>query len=465
MEHRPDILSSSLLSLERAAADAGELPFLRNSQVVLTYADVAETVRPAARALAHEAARHARPVVWLRLHPTIESVLAALTCIEAGVPFASAHPRWTEAEAAARIHALEGSDLLHLPTAGRSVTWSAPREIDEASALAVLFTSGTSGVSAPVVLSREAFIESAAASRSAIMLDETDRWLLSMPLAHVGGLSIVVRCLLARACVVIDAGSFDPRRWSTTLREHGITLASVVPTMLRRVVDAQIESPPSLRCLVVGGAACDEGLARDARNLEFPIRRSYGMTETCSMIACEAAPGQGGSGRNLLGVELKTVGGEICVRSGTLATGIFHKHGIVPLRLDEEGWFATGDLGRVDPTGIVHVEGRRSEVIITGGENVHPAEIESALLALHGVSQAVVFGVDDGQWGSRVAAAVVVDEPSITPHLIAEQLRMRLSGFKRPKAYAVLSELPMLASGKVDRRGTVVLATPRLIET
>lgn len=466
MEARPDILASSEFSLERAAADAGELAFLRTSQIVLSFADVAETVVPAARALRAASRSVRRPLVWLRLHPTIESVLAALTCIEAGVPFAAAHPRWTEAEAAARIASLEGADLLHVPVPVSEVAGvsSVRSDIDDATPLAVLFTSGTSGVATPIVLSRGAFAASVEAARSAVLLEEADRWLLSMPLAHVGGLSILVRCLLARACVVLDSGSFDARRWAGTLREHDITHASVVPTMLRRIVDAQTEPPPSLRCLLVGGAPCDAGLARDALGLGFPARRTYGMTETCAMMTCEAAPGQGGVGRSLLGVEMKSIDGELCVRSSTLAAGTFTRDGIAPLPVDADGWFATGDLGRVEATGIVHVDGRRSELIITGGENVHPAEIEAALLALHGVSQAVVFALDDPEWGSRVSAAIVVDDPTVTPALVAAQMRTRLAGFKRPKSYAVLVDLPLLASGKVDRRATVALATPRLID-
>lgn len=463
MDDRRDILAPSELSLVRAAADSADLAFVRTSQLLLTYAEVAETVVPAARALAELARPLPRPLVWLRLSPTIESILALLTCIEAGVPFAAAHPRWTETEAAARLAALEGADFLHLPVPGHVAPSTIAVEIDEEAPLAVLFTSGTSGVSAPVVLSRRAFLESAVASRSAVMLDEADRWLLSMPLAHVGGLSILVRCLLARACVVLDTGAFEARRWASMLREHGITHASVVPTMLRRIVDAQIEAPPSLRCLLVGGAACDAGLARDAIALGLPIRRTYGMTETCAMTTCEAAPGQGGVGRNLLGIEMKSDAGEICVRSATLASGLFGRDGITPLPLTDDGWFRTGDLGRVESTGIVHIEGRRSEVIITGGENVHPSEVESALLSLHGVSQAVVFAVEHPEWGSRVSAAIVVDDPSVTPSIVAEQMRAKLSGFKRPKAYAVLPDFPSLPSGKVDRREAVRLARERLI--
>lgn len=277
-----------------------------------------------------------------------------------------------------------------------------------------------------------------------------------MPLAHVGGASIVTRCLIARATIVLDEGPFDAQRWLDTVSSSQVTHVSVVPTMLKRVVERGARAPSSLRHVVVGGAACDDALVQRARALGFPVQRTYGMTETCSMVATESADSEGGFANVLEGVRATSIDGEICIAGPTLASGHWSADGISPLARDARGWFHTGDLGDVTADGTLRISGRGTDVIISGGENVHPAEVEAVLNGIDGVSAAVVYGEPDAEWGERVRAVVTLHGSTLDE--VAAAMRARCSGHARPRSYAVLAEMPLLASGKVDRREAITLA-------
>jgi O-succinylbenzoic acid--CoA ligase len=317
-----------------------------------------------------------------------------------------------------------------------------------------------------VILSRRAFAASAAASAAHLGWQADDRWLLAMPTAHVGGLSIVTRCLAARKTVVLDTSSrFDAAATALRLEAQRVTLLSLVPTMLHRLLrlDPPWQPPESLRAVLLGGAPASSDLLAEAAARRVPVLTTYGMTETCSQIATQEYatrwqnPRQNhGAGPPLPGVEARIVPrtagetvGEIQVRGAMVMDG-YLEH---PSPFTEDGWLATGDAGFLDEAGRLHPLGRQGEMILTGGENVYPAEVEGALLEHPAVAAACVVGIPDEEWGERVAALLVTKEgiASPTDPTFESWLKKRLAPFRRPRLRRWVDALPLNPNGKVDR--------------
>lgn len=406
--------------------------------------------------------------------PDLDAVVSLLAAMERGVPVVLLHPRWTPAERA-RALALARPRLVldtehpdAAPSAGDE-GHGARGDVHGDRALAIVFTSGTSGEPRAAVLSRRAFLAAAHASAAVLGWREGDAWLCAMPLAHVGGLSIVVRALVARRAIVLgEPGPFEPQRFVAALAARRATLASVVPTMLARVVERHLRPPSSLRAVLVGGAACPPGVLEGACALGWPLRTTYGLTEACAQVATareDVVDASAGSGPPLPGVEVRIRAEDerILVRSPSLMDGWLRADGTLERPFDEDGFYDTGDDGRLDARGNLHVLGRRTDLVVTGGENVRPAEVEAALEAIPGVRAACVFGVPDPTWGAVVAAAVVT-EPGGGPTdvEIARALRDRLAPFKVPRRIERVPALVTAASGKLDRAATASLALGRV---
>ncbi len=363
------------------------------------------------------------------------------------------HPRWSAAErqrAAAAVP--QAVDLDEVAAVKGGLDVDAPAPVPGMRPMAVLFTSGSSGAPKAVALSRRAFAASAAASARRLGWQEEDRWLLALPPAHVGGLSVLTRCLAARRVVVL-AATQRPQELFEVIERQRVTLASLVPVQVARLLEACPHSPPTcLRAVLVGGGPCPPQLLAKGRRLGWPLLPTYGLTEACSQVAT-VAPGEEpiGCGQPLAGVEVRVVEGEIQVRGATLFDGYLER-GLVVAAAGEGGWFATGDLGELDEGGNLHIFGRRDELIVTGGENVAPAEVEAALQSCHGVAQALVVGVPDPVWGAVVGALLVAgpDGPP-APSTMQHHLVVSLASFKRPRRWRWVSQLPLTPGGKPDR--------------
>lgn len=449
------------LSVVGAALDRPDGIAFLSPPGATTYARLARRVSGAVRELRSRGLEPGVPgaLVALTPRPTVEAIVPLLACIELGVPFVALHPRAPEAERRRLLDAVRPT-LVVAPDEvfGASCAPEPPSPIPSETPLAVLFTSGTSGTPKPVVLSRRAFLASADASAERLPLDSTDRWLLALPPAHVGGLSVLTRSLIARSTVTLAGdGPFDPAAFARAI-DGGATLVSVVPTTLRRLLDLEPRyvPPPTLRVVLVGGAAAAPSLLAEALERGFPVRATYGLTEACSQVATQVRPDEPGVGRPLPGTEVRIVDGQIEVRSRTLLSG-YWPLGAAPSPLDADGFFATSDLGELDANGCLHVHARRSDLVVTGGENVYPAEVEAAALAIAGVAGVCVVGVDDRDLGQRVAAAVVLAVHGPDVEALRGALREQLAGFKVPRTIRFVDALPTLPSGKVDRRAVVRL--------
>jgi O-succinylbenzoic acid--CoA ligase len=428
------------LSIFAAAREAGDATALRVGEQRFSFVELAGRVRERLRSLNPDAGEGLScPLVGAN---TLDALVTLYALLEARVPALLLHPRQTEAERAAVLDAAR--------RAGR---------VGHADAAAVIYTSGTTGAPRGAVLSRAALLASARASAANLGWQADDCWLLAMPVARVGGLSILTRCLAARRCVAL-APAFDAQLLPRWIVEQRVTLVSLVPTMLVQCLDAHPDwtPPPQLRAILLGGAAASPRLLQRAAERRLPIVITYGCTETCSQVAStpyekryEAATH--GAGTPLAGAEVRVVDGRIEVRGPMLMTGYLGEPA-----LDRRAWFDTGDLGEVDAGGCLHVHARRVDLIVTGGENVYPAEVERVLEACPGVAAAGVFGLPDETWGQTVAVALVADTIAPSEQVLLDHIVEHLAAYKRPRSFCFVPALPQTSAGKLDRPALAAVA-------
>ena len=304
----------------------------------------------------------------------------------------------------------------------------------------VVFTSGSEGRRKGVVLTGGNVAASVAASAERLGNSPDDPWLGVLPLFHVGGLAGLWRQAAAAAPVILEP-SFDAVRCARLL--SGTAFASVVPTMLMRMLDAGARGGDRLRGVLVGGGPADPALLHRAFDAGIPALQTYGLTETCSQV-CTVAPGDaerdlGTAGRPLSGAAVAIGGdGRIRVRGPMVSSGYL---GEEP-RSDE--WFVTGDLGSIDADDRLTVLGRADAVIVTGGENVHPALVERSLRTVPGVVDARVFGEPDPEWGSRVVAEVVLAGTTVVAAAAAARRLLRPA--EVPRRWVSVESLPVKLS-------------------
>ncbi|MEE8524833.1 MAG: AMP-binding protein [Thermoanaerobaculia bacterium] len=446
------------LSISWAAEEAPEREALVVDGEVFSYPELAVEVGRTIAWLRHRGVDRSTPRAAMAGSNSKPSLVLLLALVELGVPVLLIHPRSTAAERRRQL-AETGTEIFLEPPEPGSLPAAAGREsgpgtVDVDRPLAIVRTSGTAGRPKYVVLSRRAFIAAAEASAANLGWRTGDRWLLSLPIAHVGGLSIVTRCLLARRTVVVETASrFDAAAITAVIVDRRVTLVSLVPTMLRRLLDLEgWRSPAHLRALLVGGAAASSELLARAADRRLPVLTTYGLTEACSQVATQrdgtVQRGELGCGRPVAGMEIRLRDGAIEIRGACLMDGYLGSEKESPFTAD--GWLRTGDLGEIDGAGNLHVLGRSDGVIVTGGENVHPLEVEQVLEDHPAITSACVFGVADDEWGQVVAAALAATEPLRDGELISF-LTPRLAAFKRPRRIAYLDDLPRRSAGKLDR--------------
>ncbi len=326
----------------------------------------------------------------------------------------------------------------------------------------ILFTSGTTGRPKAACLTVQNLLSSAAASAGRLGTTGADTWLCSLPLFHVGALAMLFRALHDGSTFILQR-RFDPDETLRALRQDRVTCTSLVAPMLRAVVDRG-SPPPSLRIVLTGGGPTPPHLLASARALGWPVLQTYGLTEAASQV-CTEVPGEadgGTCGPPLPGTQLRICRadgaeapagecGDIHVRGPTVMLGYLEDAS----SLLEGGWLRTGDLGAVDDRGRLRVNCRRTDLILSGGENVYPAEVELLLQSHPDVVDAAVVPAADERWGQVPVAAVVLRGGTLKAEDLAAWCRQRLAPFKVPKRFLQLSALPRNVLGKVDREALV----------
>ena len=338
--------------------------------------------------------------------------------------------------------------------------------IDLAREAAVIYTSGTSGRPKGARITYGNLWFSAIASALHLGLDPQDVWLAAMPLFHVGGLAILFRSVIGATPVVLHE-RFEPNSALAAI-DDGATLVSVVPAMLQRMLEARSNSPwpPSLRRVLLGGSAAPPRLIEECVRRGIPVAPTYGLTETTSQVATllpdQTVQRRSSSGLPLPLTEVRVINengvappddvGEIEVRGPTVFAGSIGDDAVPGHHL-AEGWFRTGDAGYLDRAGYLYVVDRRDDLIVSGGENIYPAEIERVLREHPSVLDVGVIGVADATWGSRPLAAVVWRGSRDRARLdLLQHCQQRLPGYKIPDRSLMLAELPRSPSGKLLRR-------------
>jgi o-succinylbenzoate---CoA ligase len=433
--------------LARAARLRGERTALQTEASRLTYADLWARAQGVAGGLLERGVGPGDRVALAM--PSEQLVVALHGCLLIGAVAVPIDLRLREAERALRTEAAAVvlSELPDGAAEGAAPEGPAaegpipePAEVDGDATATLMFTSGTTAGPKPVALSYDNWLWNAIGSALALGLDPAEKWLCPMPLAHVGGLSIQIRSAVYGTTVLLHE-RFDTARALAALMDpdERVTLVSLVPTMLARLLDAGLREPPALRRVLLGGGPIAPALLRRATAAGVAVSPTYGMTEACSQIATDGVP--------LLGTELRIASdGEVLVRGRTVAAGA----------LGPDGWLHTGDLGRFDEAGRLVIAGRKADTIVTGGENVAPVEVEAVLLEHPAVADAAVFGRVDEEWGEAVVAQVVPADDADVP---VDELRAlcagRLAPFKVPKRFEVVDRVPRGVTGKLLRRELV----------
>ncbi len=357
-------------------------------------------------------------------------------------------------ELEAALNAMLGGNEAVVPLGPGSP--SPPR--DPGPGQALMTTSGSTGQAKWVQLSAGALSASAHASHT--RLGGPGRWLLALPAQHVAGLQVLIRAALAgtRPAVLDLRGGFDPITFGAAAEdlagEGGRCYTALVPTQLARLLDTDPDLLAGFDAVLLGGAAVPDELLRRAVKAGVPVVTTYGMTETAGGCVYDGWP--------LDGIQVRLdSGGTVELAGPVLATGYLDAAEDTAVAF-RDGWFRTCDLGRLDAQGRLQVLGRADDVIVTGGLNVSPAEVEAVLTGLAGVAAACVVGVPDPEWGERVTAVVIPADPEQPPDPDALQVAARslLTGAQVPKEIVLLDALPLRGIGKPDRRAVrTLLAT------
>lgn len=335
-------------------------------------------------------------------------------------------------------------------------------EINLDSIFTIIYTSGTTGFPKGVVHTYGNHWSSAIGSALNLGLYAKDKWLAMLPIFHVSGLSVFIKSVIYGMPVLLHQ-KFDVEKVNHAIVEQGVTIVSVVTVMLQRLVAALGDDkyPNSFRCMLLGGGPAPKPLLEQAKKYHIPVFQSYGMTETSSQIVTlspnDALTKIGSAGKPLFTAQIKINNpdadsiGEIYVKGPMVTKGYFNNQ-LATENSFQDGWLATGDLGYLDDDGFLYVMDRRTDLIISGGENVYPAEVEAVLTGMDQIAEVGVVGREDMIWGQIPVAFIVKSNQSLTAEETIKYAQEKLATFKVPKQIHFVDHLPRNASNKLMRK-------------
>ncbi len=316
----------------------------------------------------------------------------------------------------------------------------------------ILFTSGSTGKPKAVVHTFNSLYESVRAMDSMFDLNSKDKWLASLPLYHIGGFMILVRAILTGSDVVFPA-SLKQTDIVSEVKNSNPSHLSLVSTTLQRILDGKFKPNTNLKYAFLGGGPLSQPACEEAIEAGYPIVKVYGSTETCSMVAA-LKPVKFGLKPDSVGktlseeikVKVENENREILISSPSLFKEYYNDEQATKTKI-VDGFYHTGDFGRIDEDEFLYIDSRREDIIISGGENISAKEVESALLSINTIKDAVVFGMPDTTWGQKVCAAIVSSQ--YDESILIQSLKEKLAGYKIPKQFFNLGEIPREEMGKV----------------
>ena len=425
-----------------------------------SFAETAARARGAAAALAARGVG-AGDRVALMAHNSADFVAVWLGTTLAGaavVPIStvSAPPEVAARMAQARCKLLVDDALAAELAGGAPAATTLPPVGDDAVAQ-ILFTSGTTGVAKAAAVSHGSLVTHTRNVARTVGLGADDVVLGALPLTHSFGCRMVMLLALATGARIVLMRRFDAARALSHLDDEGVTFWPAVPTMLAAVSGVDGARPRALRWVLSAGAPLADALCRRAEaRLGCAVRQGYGLTEASfSTIDAPPAPRVIGSvGRPVQGVEVRIGdGGEVEVRGPHRMLGYVDDDAATASVVDGDGWLRTGDVGRLDGEGRLWIVDRTKDLIIRGGNNVYPSEVEAVLAAHPAVADVAVVGRPDDYFGEEVVAVVVArGEHRVEPAELAAFARARIAATKVPREWALVAALPLGPSGKVQKR-------------
>jgi fatty-acyl-CoA synthase len=470
--------------LMSCAAEAGSAVALVFEERSWTYAELDLAIRRAMACLSNLGVRRGDRVV-MQGTPRPEAFIALFAATRMGAVIVPLHPKLTTSELALVCEETSpqiviGDDPSGECPQGRTLAWDGlcahvhtanenPPDVPRGTDVAIVaFTSGTTGRPKGVAITHDNLHWSMVNGLSALPLDDDEVSLVTTPLAHIAVLSGLPQYTWARRGTVVLAPKFIPDLFIDLVRDHRVTTAFAVPAMLAMLTQhPRFDTPDldSLRWVLAGGAPAVPASVTRLSQRGIHVVNSYGLTESCAGVTYssleDTAARATSAGPPAPHVEIRIVNdrrasvprgelGEIWLRGPSIAAHYWTQHGPQPLT-DVGGWFHTGDRGRIDERGALEVLGRQKDTIITGGENVDPAEVENALADVPGVAGVAIGGTADPVWGEIVTAFVVAESQDITLDDLRRHLDGRLSRHKWPRRLHYVQALPMGATGKLQR--------------
>lgn len=321
----------------------------------------------------------------------------------------------------------------------------------------IMYTSGTTGRPKGVLQTFGNHFYSAASSALNLGLSSADKWLCVAPIFHISGFSIIMRGLIYGMTVRL-VEKFRAEELERILANETVTIMSVVPFMLKKLIQQQNKTNThynsAFRCMLLGGGTIDRETLEACLQRSIPVVQCYGMTETCSQIvalrSADALLKLGSVGQPLFSTQLKlSKDGEILLKTPALTPGYLNLPDKLPSKMID-GWYRTGDIGHLDKEGYLYIDGRADEMLISGGENIFPQEVEQVYQRYPQINEVAVVGQNDSVWG-QVPVAFVVSDRRLSPTKLINYGYEHLARYKVPQHYIFVSELPKNASGKIRR--------------
>ncbi len=422
-------------------------------------------------------------------------VFSVAACWELGIPFIPLDPKLTQQEIESQLEVLNPSIVLcdskNIKRVDRLVTflidetylkkglnfensnseYATPKSIHESEIFGYFFTSGTTASPKIVPLKRSQMYAAANSSAKNLRPEPNHLWLLCLPLNHIGGISIILRTLIY-GTGIYRSDSFNEYAIKDLLSVHPkIQAVSLVPTMLDRLLkQPDFNIHKNFKAILLGGGPSTKHSLLNCISKGIPIISSYGMTETCAQIVANSILSPLEKQTLLSSVGKPLAHNRIQIRDEQGNTLTENKSGLIWLKgpqvfdgyfndknndsfFDKDGWFKTGDFGRINSAGYLFIENRRTDLIVSGGENINPFEVEETIMTINGILEAAIIGVDDNEWGQKVVAFVTLDDTiPFNSGELKSKLKGKIADFKLPKDVFIVDELPKTTTGKIKRQ-------------